>query len=1146
MFSVLYIDDEPDLLDIVKDYLESAGDFSIDVAVSADEGLLLLEQKPYDAVIADSHLPGMDGIDLLNVIRSRFGDLPFILFTGRGREEVVIEALNAGADFYLQKGGEPEAQFAELAHKVRQAVRGRRAELRHSQSEDKFSRVFYASPSLEAISEFRTGVFLEVNDKFVKTTGYAREEIIGRSARDLGFFLDSDARERMADALLTNETVQDVEAKIRTRSGEIRIMSFSGERIEIAGQDLLFSQAIDITDRKAAESSLLENQLQLTNAMDLAHLVKWEYDIASDLFTFNDRFYALYGTTASREGGYQMSSGTYARTFVHPDDAHFVAEEVKSALESKDPRFSSQLEHRIVRRDGEVRHIVVRIAGIMGPSGKIARTYGANQDITDRIKAENALKESEARFRTLFEISPDGIVLTDLEGRIHFASPAAQKMFRVPSPDEATGTMIFDWLDPEYHEQAREAIARLLLGKEQSMNTYRVRRRDGELFFIETSYGIIPDANGHPDGFMIILRDITERQHSQCILAESEEKFRNLFEKMAEGFALHEIVCDGSGGAIDYRFLDINPAFERLTGLKREDILGELVTEILPGDDPIWVERYGKVVSSGRPDHFDHYSPPLKRHYDVFAYPVGERRFAVLFTDITERKHAEDELRESENKFATVFRSSPVALTLARAADGTFIDVNDVFLKKTGYAREEVIGNTATDLALFVNRDGHERIIASLRENKTIYSTEVRFRIKSGEIRTCLFSAGIITMSGKPHVLSTIEDITERKNSDIAFQAMVRSMVGTTGFDSLANITRNISSWLGAECVMIGMIQPDTTNVKVVSMILDGKEIPDFSYTLKGTPCDDIAHRGFCMYPDNVVQLFPGSKDLAELNIRGYIGTPLRKTDGEVIGILCVLSRNPIQPSPAIREIMDVIAVKAAAEIDRSRMELEIRESEEKFRALVEHSLDGILILDMTGTILFMNRAAGKIVDAESMIDRVVDSNNVREYIAPESRDSFLNDFSEILNGIDVYLMNYQFTTVTGRKIWVECIGKRILFHNSPAVLISLRDTTSRKRMEDAILRTNKQLNLLSNITRHDVLNKISVIQGYLAVAKKRGPDQDYPAIRGKDRVRDKRHQVADRVHPYLPGSGHQEARVAEACDSRVRDSDSGNRRTEE
>lgn len=656
MFSVLYIDDEPDLLDIVKDYLESAGDFSIDVAVSADEGLLLLEQKPYDAVIADSHLPGMDGIDLLNVIRSRFGDLPFILFTGRGREEVVIEALNAGADFYLQKGGDPEAQFAELAHKVRQAVRGRRAELRHSQSEDKFSRVFYASPSLEAISEFRTGVFLEVNDKFVKTTGYAREEIIGRSASDLGLFLDSDDRERMADALLTNETVQDVEAKIRTRSGEIRIMSFSGERIEIAGQDLLFSQAIDITDRKAAESSLLENQLQLTNAMDLAHLVKWEYDIASDLFTFNDRFYALYGTTASREGGYQMSSGTYARTFVHPDDAHFVAEEVKSALESKDPRFSSQLEHRIVRRDGEVRHIVVRIAGIMGPSGKIARTYGANQDITDRIKAENALKESEARFRTLFEISPDGIVLTDLEGRIHFASPAAQKMFRVPSPDEATGTMIFDWLDPEYHEQAREAIARLLLGKEQSMNTYRVRRRDGELFFIETSYGIILDANGHPDGFMIILRDITERQHSQCILAESEEKFRNLFEKMAEGFALHEIVCDGSGGAIDYRFLDINPAFERLTGLKREDILGELVTEILPGDDPIWVERYGKVVSSGRPDHFDHYSPPLKRHYDVFAYPVGERRFAVLFTDITERKHAEDELRESENKFATVFR----------------------------------------------------------------------------------------------------------------------------------------------------------------------------------------------------------------------------------------------------------------------------------------------------------------------------------------------------------------------------------------------------------------------------------------------------------------------------------------------------------
>lgn len=1098
MFSVLYIDDEPDLLDIVKDYLEEIGEFSIDVALSADEGLVCLDQKTYDAVIADYHLPGMDGIDLLKEIRSRFGDLPFILFTGRGREEVVIEALNAGADFYLQKGGDPEAQFAELAHKVRQAIRGRRAELKRSQSEDKFSRVFYASPSLEAISEFGTGVFLEVNEKFVKTTGYTREEVIGRSSRDLGLFLEYHDRERMAEVLLKNGTIQDIEAKIRTRSGEIRTMNFSGERIEVGGQDLLFSQAIDITDRKAAESSLRENQLQLTNAMDLAHLVKWEYDLASDLFTFNDSFYSLYGTTASREGGYQMPSRTYARTFVHPDDAHLVAKEVKSAMESKDPHFSSQLEHRIVRRDGEVRHIVVRIAGIMDPSGKIVRTFGANQDITDRIKAEKALKESEARFRTLFEISPDGIVLTDLEGRINFASPEALKMFRVPTLEEATGTTIFDWLDPEFHEQAREAITRLLLGKEQRTLDYRVRRRDGEWFYIETSYGIIPGANGRSDGFIIILRDITERQQAQLILAESEEKYRNLFEKMSEGFALHEIVCDDAGKPIDYRFLEINPAFERLTGLKRGDILGMRVSSVLPGDDPIWVERYGNVVLSGRPDHFDHYSPPLKRHYDVFAYPVGDRKFAVLFTDITERKHAEDELKESENKFATVFRSSPVALTLARAADGTFIDVNEVFLNNTGYSREEVIGNTSIDLAFFVHKDEHDRIITLLKEHQSIRSTEVPFRVKSGEIRTCLFSAAIVVMNGKPHVLSTIEDITDRKSSEIAFQAIVRSMVGTTGFDSLENITRNISSWLGADCVMIGMIQPDKMTVKVLSMLLDGKEIPDFSYTLKGTPCDDITDKGFCLYPDNVIQLFPHSKDLVEMNIRGYIGTPLRNSAGDVIGILCVLTRKPIQPSPAIREIMDVIAVKAAAEIERTWMEHAIRESEENFRALVEHSLDGILILDMTGKILFVNRAAGRMVDAESTIERMIGATNVLEFIAPESRDPFLTDFDEILKGIDAYLMNYQFITVTGRRIWVECIGKRILFRSSPAILVSLRDTTSRKRMEDAILRTNKQLNLLSNITRHDVLNKISVIQGYLTVAKKRGPDQDYPAILGK------------------------------------------------
>ena len=119
MFSILYVDDNADLLELGELYLETTGDFSVTTTDSADHALALISGQSFDIILSDFDMPVMNGIGFLSEVRTRYRDIPFILFTGRGREEIVVEAIDKGADFYLQKGGDVKAQFAELAHKIR-------------------------------------------------------------------------------------------------------------------------------------------------------------------------------------------------------------------------------------------------------------------------------------------------------------------------------------------------------------------------------------------------------------------------------------------------------------------------------------------------------------------------------------------------------------------------------------------------------------------------------------------------------------------------------------------------------------------------------------------------------------------------------------------------------------------------------------------------------------------------------------------------------------------------------------------------------------------------------------------------------------------------------------------------------------------
>jgi len=141
-------------------------------------------------------------------------------------------------------------------------------------------------------------------------------------------------------------------------------------------------------------------------------------------------------------------------------------------------------------------------------------------------------------------------------------------------------------------------------------------------------------------------------------LRESEERYRSLFGSMAEAFALHEILTDAGGQPIDYRFLEVNDSFERMTGLKRSDVVGRTVREVLPKIDHSWIETYGRVALTGEAVNFEKYYPaPLNRWYEVFAYQPAPRQFAAVFLDVSQRKRSEEELRASETRLRRFYES---------------------------------------------------------------------------------------------------------------------------------------------------------------------------------------------------------------------------------------------------------------------------------------------------------------------------------------------------------------------------------------------------------------------------------------------------------------------------------------------------------
>ena len=166
-----------------------------------------------------------------------------------------------------------------------------------------------------------------------------------------------------------------------------------------------------------AEKALIMSQVQLENALEMANLASWEFNWSKHEYLFNDRFYSMFGTSADMEGGYTMSAEDYFNKFIHPDNIQFISGAMKKSLETGESVFGTELEHKIVRADRKTRNMVVRIRIVKATENHDTFAYGTIQDVTERKKIEEELKDSEEKFREVFYKANDAIFLHKLEGK---------------------------------------------------------------------------------------------------------------------------------------------------------------------------------------------------------------------------------------------------------------------------------------------------------------------------------------------------------------------------------------------------------------------------------------------------------------------------------------------------------------------------------------------------------------------------------------------------------------------------------------------------------------------------------------------------------------------------------------------------------
>jgi PAS domain S-box-containing protein len=1039
----------------------------------------------------------------------------------------VVGCLNVASHSYEEVPQYARNMLETIASQIGDAIANKQAEEALRFSEEKFSRIFHFSPDSITISGFEDHILLDVNDAFESISGYSRAEALGKSGVELTLWTDVE-QDRMLRKLEKEGFIRNEEIQFKLKDGSNRLFQFSAGAIELHGETYAVTISSDITERKQAQDAIQQRTEDLDlingvneilnrgenlskvidlvasetskmfsayeagvyligenpNVLELQNLPRgrqvmsslqklinrelpqmsiprkdnsllWqvitsqetqiinhstkvksfiqEHVAASEeagimipkaaqamlaqlaatmgikslmltpltsegrvigllsiarksqfteedlsrfetiaqqltaaimrkkaeeaLLESEERYRAIFedaaigvalvnpeGQTIARNPalyrmlGYspeEMQDMTF-QDITHPEDVE--AELITFQELIKGKRENYQMEKRYFRKGGEVLWTRLTVSLVRGSTNEPLFAVGMIEDITERKQAEESLQESEARLRTLFETSPDGVII-DQNGLLVYANPAYQQMFGIKNLQDRLGESYSLMIAP--HDLDRVlAISAAREAGEDAPTTYEYtgQRADGSEFPVEVTAARF-EYEGSP-ATMAILRDITERKQAEEALRESEERFRNMMEQSP--FGIEILTPDG-------QISQVNPAWRQLWGLSQEGQLQVLKKYNMLRDEQLrelGVIQLVEKAFAGEPvilPLFEYNAVRTKEDLEIanvkgkklwiqaHLYPVKSGDGEILnvinmYEDITERKQAEDALRESEQVYRTLFDSSADAVMVLDTEK--FLGCNPEALRLFGLKDEaEFIGLHPSELSPPKQPDGtdsqtaaDERIATALEKGQNKF--EWMHRRKNGEDFLAEVSLTAFPFKGQQILQAIVRDITDRKHAEDALRFTQFSVDTSPDAALWARSDGRFISANNASLRLTGYTIDEIRNMSVFNLDVarSAEEWPDWWQQLK--------------------ELGASTRE-----------TQIRAKDGKLIPIEITTNFMEFEGEEFVCGFARDITLRKQAEES-------LKASEEKFRNLFEFAPDGVYLTDLKGTFVDGNLAA--------------------------------------------------------------------------------------------------------------------------------------------------------------------------------------------